>query len=156
MKKRRASRSKTCGKILIRRARASNAAALAALTEQIGYDVTPRQIAVALKQIAKVKLNDLFVAQDSEGNVAGWIQLFDEIGLAGGHRAEVAGLVVDASRRGTGVGRELMQFAECWAKKRGCRSVYLRTNVTRAAAHIFYERIGYEHIKTQKAYRKSL
>ncbi|HET9400921.1 MAG TPA: GNAT family N-acetyltransferase, partial [Candidatus Acidoferrales bacterium] len=93
---------------------------------------------------------------DSDGNLAGWIQLFDEFGLAGGHRAEVAGLVVDESCRGAGVGRQLMEFAERWAKKRGCRAVYLRSNVTRAAAHIFYERMGYEHIKTQKAYRKIL
>ena len=156
MRKRRTSRDKTRGITLIRRARASDASALAALTGQLGYDVTPKQIAIALKQIAKIKLNELFVAQDSGGNLAGWIQLFDEIGIAGGHRAEVAGLVVDASCRGAGVGRQLMEFAERWAKKRGCRSVYLRTNVTRAAAHIFYERIGYEHIKTQKAYRKTL
>ena len=149
---RRAARSS----VIVRPARAGDAAALSALTGQLGYDVSTREISAMLRKIARHKWNAAFIAQNIRSEVVGWIQLFDEIGLAGGHRVEIAGLVVEVSCRGTGVGRQLMEFAERWARKRGCRYVYLRTNVTRAAAHIFYERLGYSHIKTQKAYRKPL
>jgi GNAT superfamily N-acetyltransferase len=49
-----------------------------------------------------------------------------------------------------------MAHAEKWALEHGCRIVHLRTNLKRAGAHAFYERLGYEHFKTQKAFRKIL
>jgi GNAT superfamily N-acetyltransferase len=71
-------------------------------------------------------------------------------------QAEIGGLVVGESHRGQGVGQLLMQQAEEWARARGCRAVYLRTNVIRTDAHRFYERLGYTRIKTQHAFRKNL
>ena len=52
--------------------------------------------------------------------------------------------------------RRLMEEAEQWARDKGCRSVRLRSNVVRAEAHAFYERLGYSVFKTQKNYRKML
>jgi GNAT superfamily N-acetyltransferase len=71
-------------------------------------------------------------------------------------RVDVTGLVVDDAHRGTGVGRMLMARAEQWALDRGCHLVHLRTNVKRAGAHAFYERLGYRHTKTQKTFVKYL
>lgn len=146
----------SASRVSIRKAKAADASALARLAAQLGYRVSRAETSAALKNIARDRFNDVFVAQDSRLGVVGWIQLFEEHALAGSHRVEVAGLVVDAECRGAGVGRRLMDFAERWGRKRRCGSVYLRTNVKRAAAHIFYERLGYSHIKTQKAYRKLL
>ena len=50
----------------------------------------------------------------------------------------------------------LMASAEEWARERGCFVVRLTSSSTRTAAHQFYERIGYEHIKTQYAFIKTL
>ena len=50
----------------------------------------------------------------------------------------------------------------CWrARKNGrarkaARPSGLRSNVIRERAHAFYERHGYTHVKTQKAFRKQL
>jgi GNAT superfamily N-acetyltransferase len=70
--------------------------------------------------------------------------------------ANIAGLVVDQRFRHHGVGRALMQHAEAWAAHRGSKSVSLRSNIVRDEAHAFYERLGYERVKTQHAYRKHL
>ena len=49
-----------------------------------------------------------------------------------------------------------MEKAEAWARKQGCGSVRLHSNVLRARAHAFYERLGYRLTKLQKAFRKEL
>jgi hypothetical protein len=49
-----------------------------------------------------------------------------------------------------------MQHGEAWPARRGLKSVSLRSNIVRDEAHTFYERLGYERVKTQHAYRKHL
>ncbi len=71
-------------------------------------------------------------------------------------RAEVNGLVVAEEQRSLGAGARLLKAAEDWARKHGCPSMHVRSNVIRERAHKFYERLGYEHYKTQKAFRKML
>jgi GNAT superfamily N-acetyltransferase len=50
----------------------------------------------------------------------------------------------------------LLGRAERWAREKGCRAIGLRSNVIRDRAHVFYERHGYKHTKTQKSFRKDL
>jgi GNAT superfamily N-acetyltransferase len=50
----------------------------------------------------------------------------------------------------------LLQEAEKWAKRTGCQGMSVRSNVIRERAHQFYEKHGYEHYKTQKAFRKEV
>ncbi len=71
-------------------------------------------------------------------------------------RAEINALVVEEGHRSRGTGRILMQHAEQWARARGCSAVVLRSNVIRARAHAFYEKLGYQTLKTQKYFRKNL
>ncbi len=71
-------------------------------------------------------------------------------------RAEVDGLVVEEKARSRGAGGSLLGAAEKWARKMGCAGMSVRSNVIRERAHEFYLRHGYEHYKTQKAFRKTL
>jgi GNAT superfamily N-acetyltransferase len=71
-------------------------------------------------------------------------------------RAEVNGLVVADDERSRGTGALLLSAAEQWARSRGCKNMSVRSNVIRGRAHQFYQRHGYEHYKTQKAFRKPL
>jgi len=71
-------------------------------------------------------------------------------------RAEVNGLIVDESVRSAGAGAQLLLAAEEWARRRSCKSMSVRSNVVRDRAHKFYEHNGYQHYKTQKAFRKDL
>jgi hypothetical protein len=42
------------------------------------------------------------------------------------------------------------------AEMKKCEGMSVRSNVIRERAHVFYERNGYEHYKTQKSFRKQL
>jgi GNAT superfamily N-acetyltransferase len=64
------------------------------------------------------------------------------------------GLVTDSSARRRGLGRELVDVAESWARARGLSAVTVRSNVARELSHPFYETLGYLREKTQHVYRK--
>ena len=75
---------------------------------------------------------------------------------AGAAAAGVAVALGAVEEAGVVFGAELLVAAERWAVKNGCKSMSVRSNVIRDRAHAFYLRNGYEHYKTQKAFRKSL
>ncbi len=49
-----------------------------------------------------------------------------------------------------------MERAEHWAREKGLRSIFLRSNIIRKDAHTFYQALGYSVVKTQYAFRKAL
>jgi GNAT superfamily N-acetyltransferase len=98
----------------------------------------------------------VFVAECLGGEVIGWIHVSTSRLLESDMRAEVNGLIVADGRRSAGAGAKLLEAAEQWARRHGCKNVNVRSNVIRERAHSFYLRQGYEHYKTQKAFRKPL
>ena len=65
-------------------------------------------------------------------------------------------VAVDDAFRSRGIGRALLERAEAWARERGVSVLQVRSRVTRERAHAFYEREGYERIKTAYVFRKRL
>jgi GNAT superfamily N-acetyltransferase len=96
------------------------------------------------------------LAETKEQGVVGWVHVSTTPLLEVQPRAEVNGLVVEEAVRRQGAGWLLLEAAERWARKKGCKGVSVRSNVIRERAHAFYLRHGYEHYKTQKAFRKKL
>jgi GNAT superfamily N-acetyltransferase len=146
----------TTKKVSIRRARVTDAAALAELSGQLGYPATSAQIRERLRRVVRASKHAVFVAESSETGVIGWIHVSVAALLESDARAEVNGLVVADGQRSLGAGAKLLEAAEHWARKHGCKYVNVRSNVIRDRAHLFYLRQGYEHYKTQKAFRKPL
>jgi len=109
-----------------------------------------------LRDLLKDRRGACFVAGDSVGLVIGWIHVSVTPLLEVERRAEVNGLVVDERVRSQGAGALLLDAAEKWAKAKRCKGMSVRSNVVRERAHGFYLRNGYEHYKTQKAFRKTL
>lgn len=140
----------------IRRAKASDAEALAVLSGQLGYPTATAEMKKRLKSLKPASQHGVFVAETAEGEVIGWLHLSVEPLLEVELRGEVNGLVVKEGARSQGAGARLLRAAEAWAAKQGCKSMSVRSNVIRERAHLFYERNGYEQYKTQKAFRKSL
>ena len=144
-------------KVDIRRARLADADAIAELSGQLGYPAGPAEMRQRLaKLLNHNRAGRVLVAEAASGRVIGWVHVSINPLLEVPLRAEVNGLVVDDSNRGSGAGAELLTAAEKWARERGCKSMSVRSNVTRERAHAFYERNGYQHYKTQKAFRKTL
>ena len=142
--------------VKIRRARAGDAPQLAQLSGQLGYPTTTAEIKKRLQRLKPASQNALFVAEYPDAGVVGWAHVSITHLMEVGTRAELNGLIVAEGQRSFGAGARLLQAAEDWAGKRGCPSMSVRSNVIRGRAHKFYERQGYEHYKTQKAFRKEL
>jgi GNAT superfamily N-acetyltransferase len=140
----------------IRRARIGDAERVAALSGQLGYPATTREMKRRLLELLSCDDSACFVAEAKEGGVIGWIYVSVNSLLEVGRRAEVNGLVVDENVRSKGAGWKLLEAAEKWARRRRCKMMSVRSNVLRERAHGFYLAHGYEHYKTQKAFRKRI
>ena len=144
--------------IRIRRARRGDAERIAQLSAELGYPATAAQVATRLRQLTPASKHAVFVAESSDAamGLIGWVHVGVSHLLESDIRAEVNGLIVAEGQRSAGAGAKLLEAAEEWARRRGCRGMNVRSNVIRERAHRFYERQGYEHYKTQKAFRKAL
>jgi GNAT superfamily N-acetyltransferase len=140
----------------IRGARKSDAPRLADLCGQLGYPAKSAEIVKRMRRLKPASQNALFVAESPDAGVVGWAHVSVTHLVEVGTRAELNGLVVAEGQRSLGAGARLLEAAENWARKRGCPGMSVRSNVIRERAHKFYEREGYEHYKTQKAFRKIL
>jgi GNAT superfamily N-acetyltransferase len=142
--------------VKIRRARSSDAPELAELTTQLGYPTTPAAVCKMLRKMKTGWQNALFVAECAGAGVIGWTHVSIAHLLETGTRAEINGLIVADGHRNLGAGVLLLDAAEAWARKQGALEMSVRSKVERERAHNFYQRQGYEHYKTQKAFRKPL
>jgi len=139
----------------VRPARVSDGDALADLSTQLGYPITPAEARERLAAIEGHPDHALLVAEE-DGRVSGWIQVSLTRAFETPVQAEIAGLIVDAAARGRSIGAALVGEAESWARARGCLALRVRPNVIRERAHRFYRRAGFEIIKTQHVFEKRL
>jgi GNAT superfamily N-acetyltransferase len=136
-----------------RSARPADAAQIAVLMAQLGYEVPPRDVAERLARIDSRR--EVFVATSAE-RIVGWTSVSVDESLVEGFSALIEGFVVDEKMRSRGIGQHLLRAAEDWARERGSLEIRVRSNVLRERAHRFYERAGYAKVKSQFLLRKSL
>jgi GNAT superfamily N-acetyltransferase len=139
----------------IRIAGLADAADIARLTSQLGYEAEPVLVAERLGRIL-LQPDDRFWVADADGLVAGWLHALVNEFVESEAFVVIGGLVVDGAHRRRGIGRLLLQTAEDWARARGCAFVRLTSSATRASAHRFYQDVGYVNIKTQYSFAKPL
>ncbi|HVV23699.1 MAG TPA: GNAT family N-acetyltransferase [Pseudonocardiaceae bacterium] len=89
--------------------------------------------------------NQLLVVADRAGEAVGTLQLTLIPGLSrrGALRAQIEAVRVRADMRGSGLGTTLITWAVDTARERGCVMVQLTSDLSRTAAHRFYERLGF-------------
>jgi GNAT superfamily N-acetyltransferase len=140
--------------VTIREAAPSDAPRLAELSGELGYPVSAEVMASRLERVLLRAEDIVLVAELPSAGVVGWLHAAEHELLEAGRYAEILGLVVDGAHRGGGVGRELIARIESWAAARGLDAMHVRSNVVRIESHPFYQRLGYERVKTQHSYRK--
>jgi GNAT superfamily N-acetyltransferase len=88
---------------------------------------------------------ELLVAED-RGEVVGSLVLLIVPNLShqGLPWAVVENVIVDETKRRTGVGRLMMDYAVNRAKAAGCYRISLSSNNSRTDAHKFYESLGFK------------
>ncbi len=139
----------------IRHAIAQDADAIANLSHQLGYPTTTSAVQHRLAQMHSAN-HVVYVAEIPNIGVIGWIHAHLCLLLQTNLHAEIGGLVVDEKYRGSGIGQQLLLQIEQWASQQGCESVYLRSNIIREQARIFYRKMGYSYIKTSLTFSKHL
>ncbi|MEU1788114.1 GNAT family N-acetyltransferase [Streptomyces sparsogenes] len=79
------------------------------------------------------------------GTVVGCLQAtyIPGLGKGGAERALIEAVRIRADRRGSGLGRILMEHAVARARARGCAWVQLTSNKQRQDAHRFYAGLGF-------------
>jgi GNAT superfamily N-acetyltransferase len=139
----------------IREMRPGDADEVAALAAALGYPANRSDIEERLAALTGRRDHAVLVASDG-GRVVGWVHVYGSVWVQSPPFAEVGGIVVAEDRRGRGVGEELLGAAETWARDRGYREMRVRSRDTRAGAHGFYLRRGYEVEKTSLTFHKAL
>ncbi len=141
--------------IQIRNAQAGDALAIAGLSGQLGYPAMPGPMAERLAAILGEPGHAVLVA-DGGGAVVGWLHIRQVASLESEPFAEIAGLVVDETRRGQGIGRLLMAAAEAWTQSQGLSRARVRTRLERDGARRFYGALGFVAVKWQQVFEKDV
>jgi GNAT superfamily N-acetyltransferase len=139
----------------IREINGADAAAVAALSGELGYPVSTDGMRRRIESLTGRADHAVYVACIA-GEVVGWIDVGAIHHLQSEPRAEIGGLVVAHKTRGGGIGRRLVARAEQWAIERGFTSIVVRSQIAREGAHRFYLREGYERTKTSAVFMKKL
>lgn len=82
----------------------------------------------------------------SEERVIGTFALLimDNLGHLGTPSAILEDVVVDEQLRGHGIGTQMMEYANNICRRKGCYKMSFSSNINRAAAHRFYETLGFQ------------
>jgi ribosomal protein S18 acetylase RimI-like enzyme len=106
-------------------------------------DMTP--YLKAFDAIAADPFNTQYV-WDENGEVLGCLQLTVIPGISqqGAWRAQIEGVRVAGTKRGSGIGHKMMHAVMAIARERGCVQMQLTTNKVRHDAQRFYETLGFE------------
>ena len=89
--------------------------------------------------------NQLLAVAEQDGEVVGCLQLTFIPGLShvGLWRGQIESVRVSSKLRGSGLGKQLFEWAIEQCRKRGCGMVQLTTDKSRADALRFYQSLGF-------------
>jgi GNAT superfamily N-acetyltransferase len=131
----------------IRRARSSDAPAVAVLLGELGYPTEADDAAAQLGRLLDRDDAGVLVYEDEneDGEPLGLItyHVFDLIYRPRPH-CRITALAVRADRRRRGIARALLEAVEAIARGRGCFRIELTTRPDRDDALRFYEACGFE------------
>jgi ribosomal protein S18 acetylase RimI-like enzyme len=130
--------------LTVRVAEVNDAAALAQLMCELGYETTESEMQMRLERIANDDRYRTLVAVN-DGKVCGMIGTLTSLSYEhndlGGR---ILALVTLKTMRRHGIGRALIATAEKDFAQRGIRRIALNTRLAREDAHKFYQSLGFE------------
>ena len=128
----------------IRPAQPGDAALLAQLMCELGYQTTKSEMQMRLERIATDDRYRTFVAV-RDGKVCGMIGTLTYPSYEHNDSSgRIVALVILSTMRRRGIGRALIATVEKDFAQKGIRRVALDTRLTRENAHKFYKSLGYE------------
>lgn len=129
--------------VAVRSARSGDVDHLARLFDQLGYPQTADGLGRQLEDVRADPRAGVLVADDDGAVVGAATYYFVPVAHERRPWCRITALVVDAERRGEGIGRLLVEAAEADAIAAGCSRVEATSALHRVDAHRLYERLGY-------------
>ena len=139
----------------IRPMQAEDVDRVGSLLTQLGYPAAGPEVARRFERIVGERNQALLVAVEG-GTAIAWMHVALHPYLESDATAEIVGLVVADGHRSRGIGKALVDSAESWAAAQGCGTLRVRSRIVRERAHAFYERAGFQRIKTQHCFEKPI
>ena len=129
--------------LTIRHAQPGDAAVLAQLMCELGYETTTAEMSQRLKSILSDPRYSTIVAEIDD-KLCGMIGTLTHVNHEHNDvSGKIIALVVSRKQRRSGIGRALIAAAEKDFAKRNVTRVTLSTRFERGDAHQFYEKLGY-------------
>ena len=128
-----------------------DAPAMAALSEQWGYQSTKENMLRCLQDIRKNRDHVIYVLMNDD-HMIGWIHGIYSLRVESDPFVEIGGLIVDKHYRRQGLGKILIDKIVEWSLSRNCPVLRVRCNIIRKEANAFYGSMGFSEIKQQKVY----
>ena len=94
----------------------------------------------------------IFVAEDEEGQVAGYVLVRMTLGWVGRRRGGITSIAVEPAQRRRGIGRCLVARALEHLRERGVERADLEVNVANRAAQSLYGAFGFRHAQVLPHY----
>ncbi|HLK48288.1 MAG TPA: GNAT family N-acetyltransferase [Bryobacteraceae bacterium] len=142
-------------RVFVREIRLEDAGDVAELSGELGYPVSPPDMAQRIHAQLQLRDHVTYLACIG-GRVVGWIDVGVTHHLQADTLAEIGGFVVSGEVRSSGIGKQLLARAEQWASERGLRRMLVRSQIARDRAHRFYLREGYKQTKVSAVFTKDL
>jgi N-acetylglutamate synthase-like GNAT family acetyltransferase len=125
------------------------------LSLQLGYQPSREKVLSGLLSIQKNPDYEVVVLEE-ESVVLGWMTLCIRHRIEDVSFLQVAAVVTEEKRRGSGFGKTLLAYAEEQARQKKLAFVGLYSNVIRNGAHGFYENAGYHRAKESYFFKKDI
>lgn len=142
--------------ITVREVVLEDAAAVAALSGQLGYETSAAEMERRLRQVLPLGKGHTILVACLGAEVVGWIEAEVVRHIQTPPHTMMTGLVVKDGARSLGVGSRLCAEVEAWSRREGADVVRVTSRMTRARAHRFYLREGYTQVKTSAVFEKAL
>ena len=139
---------------LVRGPRAEDRDGIAALLAELGYPASPGAVEARLAELTTHPGTAVFVADLHNQPMGVATAYVVPVVHADWPVAVLSALVVHEGHRRRGIGRQLVEAAHQWARDRHAYRITVSSGLARAAAHAFYEGLGYEH--TARRYSRLL
>lgn len=146
----------TCSGPLIREAKSSDYSAIHQINSRdLGYDHPEEKVHLGLQRLINREDHCIYVACLDE-KVIGYIHAYVCECLYVSPMVEILALAIKRDYQGRGVGRLLLRRLESWALENNLTAVKLLSGESRADAHDFYQKNGYQLLKRQMKFLKNL
>jgi GNAT superfamily N-acetyltransferase len=141
--------------VSVRRVEEKDALAVAGLLAELGYAASEEGVRDRIGRAAGDTDSQFTFVAEVSGEVRGCVSGYAAPYFPKGTLVcRVTALVVTSLHRTRGIGKALMGAAAAHARRAGCAEIEVTTSEDRAAAHRFYETLGF--VRTSRRYLREL